>query len=98
VLEENDKDMLVMYHDFEYSISGTRHKIISSMVNIGENQVFTAMSNTVGLPVAICGKMILNGKLTLKGVQIPVMKEVYDPILSELENYGITFTEKHAIL
>jgi saccharopine dehydrogenase-like NADP-dependent oxidoreductase len=98
VLEENDKDMLVMYHDFEYSISGTRHKIISSMVNIGENQVFTAMSNTVGLPVAICGKMILNGTLTLKGVQIPVMKEVYDPILSELENYGITFTEKHLII
>ncbi len=98
VLEENDKDMLVMYHDFEYSISGARHKIISSMVNIGENQVFTAMSNTVGLPVAICGKMILNGKLTLKGVQIPVMKEVYDPILSELENYGITFTEKHSII
>ena len=96
VLEENDKDMLVMYHDFDYSISGTRHKIISSMVNIGENQVFTAMSNTVGLPVAICGKMILNGTLTLKGVQIPVMKEVYDPILSELENYGITFTEKHS--
>jgi saccharopine dehydrogenase-like NADP-dependent oxidoreductase len=98
VLEENDKDMLVMYHDFEYSISGTRYKIISSMVNIGENQVFTAMSNTVGLPVAICGKMILNGTLTLKGVQIPVMKEVYDPILSELENYGITFTEKHSII
>ena len=98
VLEENDKDMLVMYHDFEYSISGTRHKIISSMVNIGENQVFTAMSNTVGLPVAICAKMILNEDIMLKGVQIPVMKEVYDPILSELENYGITFTEKHSII
>jgi saccharopine dehydrogenase-like NADP-dependent oxidoreductase len=56
------------------------------------------MSNTVGLPVAICGKMILNGTLTLKGVQIPVMKEVYDPILSELENYGITFSEKHSII
>ena len=98
VLEENDKDMLVMYHDFEYSISGTRHKIISSMVNIGENQVFTAMSNTVGLPVAICGKMILNEDIMLKGVQIPVMKEVYEPILSELENYGITFTEKHSII
>lgn len=98
VLEENDKDMLVMYHDFEYSLGDKRHRIISSMVNIGENQVFTAMSNTVGLPVAICGKMILNGTLSLKGVQIPVMKEVYDPILSELENYGITFTEKHSII
>jgi len=96
VLEENDKDMLVMYHDFEYSIDNVRYRIISSMVNIGENQVYTAMSNTVGLPVAICGKMILNGTLMLKGVQIPVMKEVYEPILSELENYGITFTESHS--
>ncbi len=68
------------------------------MVNIGENQVYTAMSNTVGLPVAICGKMILNGTLTTKGVLIPVEKEIYDPILNELENYGITFQEKEITL
>jgi saccharopine dehydrogenase-like NADP-dependent oxidoreductase len=64
------------------------------MVNIGENQIFTSMSNTVGLPVAICAKMILNNEIELKGVQVPVMKEVYQPILNELENYGITFVEK----
>jgi saccharopine dehydrogenase (NAD+, L-glutamate forming) len=52
------------------------------------------MSNTVGLPVAICAKMILNNEIELKGVQVPVMKEVYQPILNELENYGITFVEK----
>ena len=93
-LNDNDKDMLVMHHEFEYTIENSRKKIVSSMVNIGENQVYTAMSNTVGLPVAICGKMILNGALTTKGVLIPVEKEIYDPILNELENYGITFQEK----
>lgn len=93
-LNDNDKDMLVMHHEFEYTSENSRKKIVSSMVNIGENQVYTAMSNTVGLPVAICGKMILNGKLTTKGVLIPVEKEIYDPILNELENYGITFQEK----
>jgi saccharopine dehydrogenase-like NADP-dependent oxidoreductase len=97
-LNDNDKDMLVMHHEFEYSIENSRKKIVSSMVNIGENQVYTAMSNTVGLPVAICGKMILNGTLTTKGVLIPVEKEIYDPILNELENYGITFQEKEITL
>jgi saccharopine dehydrogenase-like NADP-dependent oxidoreductase len=93
-LNENDKDMLVMHHEFEYSIDNIRKRIISSMVNIGENQVYTSMSNTVGLPVAICGKMVLNETLKAKGVLIPVEKEIYDPILRELENYGITFQEK----
>jgi saccharopine dehydrogenase-like NADP-dependent oxidoreductase len=63
------------------------------MVNLGEDQVYTAMSNTVGLPVAICAKMMLNDEIKLKGIQIPVMKNVYDPILTELETFGITFKE-----
>jgi saccharopine dehydrogenase-like NADP-dependent oxidoreductase len=94
VLEEGDKDMLVMHHEFEYLLEGKKHQILSSMVNLGENQIFTSMSNTVGLPVAICAKMILNNEISLKGVQVPVMKEVYQPILKELEDYGITFVEK----
>ena len=98
VLEKQDKDMLVMHHEFEYSLNNKRNRIISSMVNIGEDQIFTSMSNTVGLPVAICGKMILNGTLTMKGVHIPVMKEVYHPILVELEAYGITFQEQTILL
>lgn len=98
VLEKQDKDMLVMHHEFEYSVDNKRNRIISSMVNIGEDQIFTSMSNTVGLPVAICGKMILNDTLTMKGVHIPVMKEVYHPILTELEAYGITFQEQTIIL
>ena len=64
------------------------------MVNVGENQIYTSMSNTVGLPVAICAKMILSQEINLKGVQLPVVKEIYDPILKELEKYGISFIEK----
>lgn len=94
VLEEEDKDMLVMYHAFEFTLNGKHKKIQSSMVNIGENQVYTAMSNTVGLPLAICGKMMLLQKINLTGVHIPVMKEVYSPILEELEDFGIQFNEK----
>lgn len=93
-LKPGDKDMLVMYHEFFYQLHGKKHKITSSMVNIGEDQVYTSMSNTVGLPVAIAAKMILTGKLDLKGVQIPVLAEIYTPILDELSTFGITFIEE----
>ncbi len=97
-LSPNDKDMLVMYHEFVAELDGKNTRIVSSMVNIGENQVYTSMSNTVGLPVAICGKMILNGSLRMSGVHIPVMPEVYVPILNELESFGIRFTETESVI
>lgn len=93
-LSPEDKDMLVMVHQFEYSLNNERFAIESSMVNIGEDHVFTAMSNTVGLPLAVCAKLMLTGAIQSKGVQIPIEKEVYLPILIELENYGIQFQEK----
>ncbi|MEY4521336.1 MAG: hypothetical protein RIT10_521 [Bacteroidota bacterium] len=98
VLSEEDKDMLVMHHEFEYSFNGQNYQITSSMVNIGENHVYTSMSNTVGLPVAIAAKMIVNGSLTLKGVQLPIQPEVYTPILEELAEYNIQFIEKEVQL
>ncbi len=93
-LKEDDKDMIVMYHKLVYLLNDEHHEIISYMANIGEDRTFTAMSNTVGLPAAICAKMILNGTIQLKGIQIPIHKEIYDPVLNELEEYGITFNEK----
>jgi saccharopine dehydrogenase-like NADP-dependent oxidoreductase len=68
------------------------------MVNIGEDHTFTSMSNTVGLPVAIASKMILNGDLTTKGVTLPIQPEVYNPILAELETFNIRFVEKEVQL
>jgi len=96
-LKPNDKDMIVMYHKFVYKLKGELKEITSEMVNIGEDQVFTSMSNTVGLPLGACVKKILNGTIDLTGVIIPTHREVYGPILKELEDYGIVFNEKQIV-
>ena len=90
--------MLVMYHEFIYSLGGVKHQITSSMINIGEDQTYTSMSNTVGLPVAIAAKMILTGELKEKGVTLPIRKDVYEPILAELEQFNIRFQEEETSL
>ncbi|MCK5401850.1 MAG: saccharopine dehydrogenase NADP-binding domain-containing protein [Flavobacteriaceae bacterium] len=93
-LGQEDKDMIVMYHKFGYELNGKTHQIDSTMVTIGENQTYTAMAKTVGLPVAMSTLDILNGKVKTPGVQIPIHKEVYEPILKELKEHGISFYEK----
>lgn len=97
-LTADDKDMIVMIHEFEFHLNGESYKIVSHMVNIGEDQVYTSMSNTVGLPVAICAKRILTGDITDKGVTLPVEKHLYLPILEELETFDIKFLEKELVL
>ncbi|MEO6176507.1 MAG: saccharopine dehydrogenase C-terminal domain-containing protein [Flavobacterium circumlabens] len=93
-LEPDDKDMIVMYHKFGYEINGEKKQIDSKMVCIGDDQTYTAMAKTVGLPVAMATLLILNGKITTPGVQLPINKEVYVPILKELEEYGVVFNEQ----
>lgn len=93
-LKENDKDMIVMWHKFRFEQDGKMRELHSSMASIGEDTVHTAMSRTVGLPVGIVSKLILNGDIKAKGVQMPLTKEVYEPTLAELEQHGIRFTEK----
>ncbi|TPD68416.1 saccharopine dehydrogenase family protein [Flavobacterium microcysteis] len=93
-LEKHDKDMIVMYHKFGYVLDGKEKQIDSTMVCIGDDQTYTAMAKTVGLPVAIATLQILNGNIKTPGVQLPIRREVYLPILKELENYGVTFNEK----
>lgn len=93
-LDPLDKDMIVMYHKFGYEKNGKKHQIDASMVVLGADQTYTAMAKTVGLPVAIATLAILNKKITATGVQIPVTKNIYQPILNELKPFGITFHEK----
>ncbi len=92
-LAPEDKDMIVMYHKFGYEQDGTRKQIDATMVNKGKDQLETAMARTVGLPVAMATLRILNNEITTPGVQLPIKKEVYEPILKELEDYGINFKE-----
>lgn len=93
-LQAHDKDMIVMHHKFGYQYKEEKRQIESSMVIKGDDQTYTAMAKTVGLPVAMAALRILNGDIKTPGVQLPIRKEVYEPILKELEDYGITFVEK----
>ena len=93
-LEPKDKDMIVMYHKFGYELNGEKHQIDATMVCTGDDQTFTAMAKTVGLPVGIATLAILNNKIKRYGVQIPINKDIYEPILSELESFGVIFKEK----
>lgn len=92
-LDPEDKDMIVMYHKFGYELNGEKKQIDSNMVTLGEDQTYTAMAKTVGLPVAMAALHILKGNIKTYGVQIPIKKEIYEPILAELETYGIKFKE-----
>lgn len=92
-LQPEDKDMIVMYHKFGYEINGARQQIDSKMVCIGDDQTYTAMAKTVGLPVAMATLQILNGNIKTPGVQLPIRPEVYNPILKELETFGVVFKE-----
>ncbi|MEE3097115.1 MAG: saccharopine dehydrogenase family protein [Bacteroidota bacterium] len=93
-LREEDKDMIVMWHKFNFSQKGVDKEIRSHMVYIGKDTQFTAMSDTVGLPLGIAAKLLLSGKIKDRGVKLPIEREIYLPVLSELEQLGITFEEK----
>ncbi|WP_224487781.1 saccharopine dehydrogenase family protein [Robertkochia flava] len=92
-LDPEDKDMIVMYHKFGYELYGEKKQLDAHMVVTGKDQRYTAMSKTVGLPVGMAAINILKGNFDLTGVRIPIHKEIYDPILRELKEYGIQFTE-----
>ncbi len=94
LLKPDDKDMIVMQHQFEYIQNNEKQVLHSSLVVKGDDSVHTAMAKTVGLPLAITVKQILSGKLQLSGVQIPTSKVIYEPLLKELEELGIVFVEK----
>ncbi len=96
-LEPNDKDMIVMQHQFEYILNGKCKKLNSSLLVFGDDPAYTSMSKTVGLPIAIATKLILNRHINLTGVRIPTTKEIYLPVLKELSENGINFIEETLI-
>ena len=97
-MDPDDKDMIVMQHEFKY-LKGEEEKMIVSAMSVeGKNQSETAMSITVGLPLAIATKLLLTGKIKPTGIVLPIHKEIYQPILAELETFGIKFEEKEYML
>ena len=93
-LDIEDKDMLVMQHQFEFVLNGQSKKLNSSLLVFGEDPRYTAMAKTVGLPVAIAVKLILKGEIKLTGVRIPIFPDIYVPVLKELSENGINFIEE----
>jgi len=96
VMQADDKDMIVMLHEIEYELSGKTIQIESSLIVKGEDHLRTAMAKTVGLPLGIAAKLILNGTIQLSGIHIPTIPEIYLPVLNELEKAGICFTDRSA--
>ena len=87
--------MIVMWHKFNYHKSdGQMKEYHSTMVALGEDKVNTGMAKTVGLPMGIVAKLMLQDKISLKGVHIPIHGEIYDPVLKELEELGFHFIEE----
>lgn len=94
-MKPEEKDMVVMQHEVEYLHKGKKIKLISSMVIKGEDREHSAMAKTVGLPMGVLARMILNKKIVPPtGVLIPSMPSVYKPVLTELHHHGINFTEE----
>lgn len=93
-LNPSDRDMIVMWHKVVYKKDGQEHQTESSLVCEGENEDHTAMAKTVGLPLAMACKLILMNQVSITGCILPISPEYYNPILKELENYGIVFKEK----
>jgi saccharopine dehydrogenase-like NADP-dependent oxidoreductase len=93
IMLPHDKDMIVMLHELEYELGNMKYAVRSSLIVKGENSIRTAMAKTVGLPLGIATKLILQGKINLKGLQIPILPEIYEPVLKELETLQIRFEE-----
>ncbi len=95
-LRPYDKDMIVMLHEIQYTVGSQQSTVRSSLVVKGENNLRTAMAKTVGLPLGIAAKFILNGKIKMTGLHIPTAKEIYEPVLKELELYSVRFHESRS--
>ena len=97
-LDPQDKDMLIMQHEFKYQLGNENKMIVSAMAIIGEDQQETAMARTVGLPLGIATKLLATGKINKVGIHRPIDKDMYQPILDELATLGISFEEKEYMI
>lgn len=94
-LNPEDKDLVVMWHRFKFNVQNSGLKVLeASLVARGANNIDTAMAKTVGLPLGIAARLLVQGKISQRGVVIPTSKEIYEPVLKELKELGIELNEK----
>jgi saccharopine dehydrogenase (NADP+, L-glutamate forming) len=87
--------MVIMQHEIEFEKESEKFKTAGTLKLIGEDGIHTAMAKTVGLPLGIAAKLILDETIQLKGLHIPVAREIYEPVLAELAQNGIEFKEQN---
>ena len=92
--EPGERDMIVMHHEFIVKYPDDKKRITSTMIDYGIPHGDSSMSRTVALPVAIASRMILDGRIKMTGVHRPISPEIYNPILDELKQLGISLEEK----
>ena len=93
ILGKEDKDMIIMQHEIAYQLQNENKTLSSTLIVKGEDAERTAMAKTVGLPLGIAAKLILEGKIKSTGLKIPIEAEIYEPVLEELKSSGIAFHE-----
>lgn len=93
-MDRDDRDMIVMLHELEYTLQEKRFYLTSTLLVKGENNLETAMAKTVGLPLGLAALLLLNGKIQARGLHVPIIPEIYEPVLSALRDQGIVFQEK----
>jgi len=98
VLKPEDKDLVIMRHEFVYQLDDKKYRRISTLIDKGINSEDTSMSKLVGLPLGITARLVLNGAITRRGVSIPVVRDIYEPVMAELEGLGIVFTDTESTL
>jgi saccharopine dehydrogenase-like NADP-dependent oxidoreductase len=97
--EAGERDMIVLQHEFLVrTATGRSERIVSSLIDYGVPNGDSSMSRTVGLPAAIGARLILEGRIRAAGVQVPVLPEIYDPVLEELETLGVRFEERRQVI
>lgn len=93
-LQSDEKDLILLYHEFEYVLNGKKRRRTATLSMKGDDDQQTAMAKFIGLPMGIFVRLVMENKIADKGVHIPVTRKFYDPVLAELENYGIQFREQ----
>jgi saccharopine dehydrogenase-like NADP-dependent oxidoreductase len=97
-LGPGERDMVALQHTFLAAYPDGRKEVIRSrMLDYGSMATDTSIARTVALPAAVGVEMILEGKITAKGVHIPVIPEIYNPVLDRLEQMGIRMLEEYGL-
>lgn len=96
-LESHDRDMVVMQHEIAYTLKTQNIICKSALVVKGMNQLHTAMAKTVGLPLGIAARLLLEGMIQETGLHIPIIPGIYEPVLEKLAENGIRFRESKEV-